>query len=169
MDELDEHIHLLESRINALNKEIDNTNSELTKAREQRKNQSKKFQRIIEDVQPQVRRAGQSPSENDKEEPRKGWNWPLKRDEYLRYGRQLILPGIGLEGQLLLKKARVLVVGIGGLGSPAIAYLAGAGIGTVGLVDGDVVEMSNLPRQILHTTDRVGMSKAVSAVEFAKS
>lgn len=67
-------------------------------------------------------------------------------------------------GQLSLKKAKVLIVGMGGLGSPAAAYLAGAGVGTLGLIDGDVVEESNLHRQILHSTARVGMTKVESAM-----
>jgi adenylyltransferase and sulfurtransferase len=66
-------------------------------------------------------------------------------------------------GQLRLKNASVLIVGIGGLGCPAAAYLAGAGVGTIGLIDGDVVEESNLHRQILHSTARVGMTKVDSA------
>lgn len=95
--------------------------------------------------------------------------WPLESEEYKRYGRQMILPEVGLHGQLRLKKARVLIVGAGGLGCPAAAYLAGAGVGTLGLVDGDTVEISNLHRQVAHGTDRVGMSKVDSAVEYLTS
>lgn len=72
------------------------------------------------------------------------------------------MPEVGLSGQLRLKSTSVLIVGVGGLGCPAAAYLAGAGIGTLGLVDGDTVEESNLHRQILHG-DHVGMNKAKSA------
>ncbi|EFW99752.1 molybdenum cofactor biosynthetic protein [Grosmannia clavigera kw1407] len=90
------------------------------------------------------------------------WRWPLKEEEYDRYARQLIVPGIGMQGQLRLRAASVLVVGAGGLGCPAATYLAGAGIGHIGIVDCDVVETSNLHRQIGHTTDRVGVPKAVS-------
>ena len=70
---------------------------------------------------------------------------------------------IGLEGQLKLKNAKILMIGAGGLGSPACLYLSGAGIGTLGLVDADVVDESNLHRQIIHTEDRVGMNKCQSA------
>jgi hypothetical protein len=72
-------------------------------------------------------------------------------------------------GQLRLKAAKVLIVGAGGLGCPAAAYIAGAGVGTIGIVDGDVVETSNLHRQILHSTSKVGMKKVDSAIEFLKS
>lgn len=72
-------------------------------------------------------------------------------------------------GQLRLKAASVLIVGAGGLGCPAAAYLAGAGVGTIGIVDGDEVETSNLHRQILHSTKKVGMKKVDSAISYLKS
>ena len=75
------------------------------------------------------------------------------------------LANIGMKGQLSLRKSSVLIIGVGGLGCPAAQYLAGAGIGTIGLVDGDVVEWSNLHRQILHNTERVGWLKVDSAIE----
>jgi adenylyltransferase/sulfurtransferase len=112
----------------------------------------------------------------------------LSLDEYKRYGRQMILDGFGLPGQLKLKAARVAVIGAGGLGCPTLQYLVGAGVGMlrceavqerlgmlmslatmftlegyIGIIDFDRVEESNLHRQILHTTDRVGWYKADSA------
>jgi adenylyltransferase/sulfurtransferase len=87
----------------------------------------------------------------------------LAPDEYIRYGRHLILPEIGVDGQRALRRARVLLVGAGGLGSPAALYLAAAGVGTLGLVDFDHVDASNLQRQILHGTKDVGRSKLDSA------
>src|SRR3984885_12512973 len=87
----------------------------------------------------------------------------LSREEVLRYSRHLILPDVGLEGQQKLKAARVLLVGAGGLGSPAALYLAAAGVGTLGLVDFDVVDVSNLERQIPHGTRDVGRPKLESA------
>ena len=83
----------------------------------------------------------------------------LTRDEVLRYSRHLTLPEVGVEGQQRLKAARVLCVGAGGLGSPAALYLAAAGVGTIGLVDVDAVDVSNLQRQIIHGTSDVGRSK----------
>src|SRR5712675_3582420 len=87
----------------------------------------------------------------------------LSNEEILRYSRHLIMPEVGMEGQLKLKNAKVLLVGTGGLGAPLGLYLAAAGVGTIGLVDFDVVDLSNLQRQIIHTTDRVGMLKTESA------
>ena len=88
---------------------------------------------------------------------------PLSHEEIRRYSRHLILPEVGLEGQVKLKQARVLLVGAGGLGSPLALYLAAAGVGTLGLVDFDVVDESNLQRQVLHGTSAVGLPKLESA------
>jgi sulfur-carrier protein adenylyltransferase/sulfurtransferase len=87
----------------------------------------------------------------------------LTAPEIERYKRHLVLKEVGGQGQQRLKGARVLVVGAGGLGSPLALYLAAAGVGTIGLVDFDIVDVSNLQRQILHTTDRVGERKVESA------
>src|SRR5271155_3013589 len=89
----------------------------------------------------------------------------LSNEEIARYSRHLLLPEVGMEGQQKLKAARVLCVGTGGLGSPLAFYLAAAGIGTLGLVDFDVVDSSNLQRQIIHSTKDVGRSKLDSAEE----
>jgi molybdopterin/thiamine biosynthesis adenylyltransferase/rhodanese-related sulfurtransferase len=89
----------------------------------------------------------------------------LSNDEIARYSRHLILPEVGMEGQQRLKAAKVLCVGTGGLGSPLAFYLAAAGIGTLGLVDFDVVDASNLQRQIIHSTKDVGRPKIDSAAE----
>jgi adenylyltransferase/sulfurtransferase len=89
----------------------------------------------------------------------------LSNDDLARYSRHLILPEVGLEGQRKLKAARVLCVGAGGLGSPLAFYLAAAGIGTLGLLDFDVVDVSNLQRQIIHSTEDVGRLKIDSAAE----
>ena len=87
---------------------------------------------------------------------------PLTQTEIDRYKRHLVLKEVGGQGQQRLKSARVLVVGAGGLGSPLILYLAAAGIGTIGLVDGDVVDLSNLQRQIMHSTATLGQPKVES-------
>ncbi|MCV7260226.1 adenylyltransferase/sulfurtransferase MoeZ [Mycobacterium shimoidei] len=87
----------------------------------------------------------------------------LTRDEVARYSRHLIIPDVGVDGQKRLKNARVLVIGAGGLGAPALLYLAAAGVGTIGIVDFDVVDESNLQRQIIHGVSDVGRPKAQSA------
>lgn len=92
-------------------------------------------------------------------------NEELSHDELQRYSRHLIMPEVGLEGQKRLKTAKVLCIGAGGLGSPLALYLAAAGVGRLGLVDFDVVEFSNLQRQIIHSTEDVGRSKLGSAHE----
>ena len=89
----------------------------------------------------------------------------LTNEEVLRYSRHLIMPEVGMVGQQKLKTARVLCIGAGGLGSPLALYLAAAGVGTLGLVDFDVVDSTNLQRQIIHTTDDVGRPKLDSAAE----
>ena len=86
-------------------------------------------------------------------------------DQVSRYARHIILPGIGGQGQQKLMEAKVLVIGAGGLGSPAAMYLAAAGVGTIGLVDFDHVDLSNLQRQILHDTSDVGRPKVASATD----
>ena len=87
----------------------------------------------------------------------------LSHDEILRYSRHLLLPEVGVEGQKQLKRARVLLVGAGGLGSPAALYLAAAGVGTIGVVDSDALDVTNLQRQVLHGTAALGRPKLESA------
>jgi len=87
----------------------------------------------------------------------------LTADEVARYSRHLVIPDLGVDGQKRLKNARVLVIGAGGLGAPTLLYLAAAGVGTIGIVDDDVVEESNLQRQIIHGVGDIGRSKAQSA------
>jgi molybdopterin/thiamine biosynthesis adenylyltransferase/rhodanese-related sulfurtransferase len=92
----------------------------------------------------------------------------LSNEEISRYSRHLILPEVGMEGQQKLKAAKVLCVGTGGLGAPLALYLAAAGVGTLGLIDFDVVDASNLQRQIIHSTETVGMLKVDSAEKMLK-
>ncbi|MGA7078011.1 MAG: molybdopterin-synthase adenylyltransferase MoeB, partial [Terriglobales bacterium] len=93
----------------------------------------------------------------------------LSNDEILRYSRHLIMPEVGMEGQQKLKAAKVLCIGAGGLGSPLALYLTAAGVGTLGIVDFDVVDYTNLQRQIIHTTNDVGRKKLDSAAEKLKA
>jgi sulfur-carrier protein adenylyltransferase/sulfurtransferase len=93
----------------------------------------------------------------------------LSNEEISRYSRHLILPEVGMEGQQKLKAAKVLCVGTGGLGAPLALYLAAAGVGTLGLIDFDTVEASNLQRQIIHSTETVGMLKVDSAEKMLKA
>ena len=88
---------------------------------------------------------------------------------YDRYIRQMTMPEIGKAGQDKLNNAKVLIIGAGGLGSPVSMYLAGAGIGTIGIVDCDKVDLSNIHRQIAHTADRIGQNKAMSAADTIRS
>jgi adenylyltransferase/sulfurtransferase len=93
----------------------------------------------------------------------------LSKQEIERYCRQIVLPEIGLEGQERISKSKVLVVGAGGLGSPCLMYLAGAGVGEIGIIDGDLVDTSNLHRQIIHVTENKGIHKSKSAELFIKA
>jgi len=96
-----------------------------------------------------------------------GYDWvqdhQFSPEQVTRYSRHFLLPEVGEEGQAKLLQAKVLMVGAGGLGSPSAYYLAAAGVGTLGIIDNDVVDLSNLQRQILHTNDRIGMPKTESA------
>lgn len=90
--------------------------------------------------------------------------YPMLLEEYSRYGRQMIVEDIGgVEGQIKLRNSKVLIVGAGGLGCPALLYLAGAGIGQIGIIDNDIVDTSNLHRQVIHSSNKVGMLKCESA------
>lgn len=93
----------------------------------------------------------------------------LSEDQVLRYARHILLPQVGGIGQKKLLRARVLVIGAGGLGAPVLMYLAAAGVGTIGIVDDDDVDLSNLQRQIVHTTDSVGEAKVESAARMLKA
>lgn len=96
-------------------------------------------------------------------------NLDFSESEIQRYSRHILLREVGGLGQAKLRAAKVLLVGAGGLGSPMLLYLAAAGVGTIGIVDDDVVDLSNLQRQVAHTTDRVGMSKVASAAQAANA
>ena len=100
----------------------------------------------------------------------RAWKKPvsLSTEQRQRYSRHLLIPEVGVDGQAKLLGSKALVVGAGGLGSPALLYLAAAGVGTLGIVDFDVVDLSNLQRQIVHTTDRVGERKVASAAQAVK-
>ena len=93
----------------------------------------------------------------------------LTKEQRERYSRHILVPEIGLEGQTKLLEAKVLLLGAGGLGSPTALYLAAAGVGTLGIVDDDEVDLSNLQRQVIHTTDRIGVAKVDSAEESMKA
>lgn len=99
------------------------------------------------------------------------WTKPvvLSKEQKTRYSRHLLIPEVGAEGQARLLGSKALFIGAGGLGSPALLYLAAAGVGTLGIVDFDVVDLSNLQRQIVHTTDRVGRKKVESAAETVRA
>ncbi|KAL3446197.1 hypothetical protein BJX65DRAFT_131551 [Aspergillus insuetus] len=149
MEELDDKCASLRSEIAATEAQLAKLKRELQEAEE-----SARVSRSTNNAQPAT--SGSRPERK----------WPLLEEEYRRYGRQMIVPQVGLQGQLKLREAKVLIVGAGGLGCPAALYLAGAGVGTLGLVDGDTVESSNLHRQVLHRSKNVGKFKVDSAIEY---
>lgn len=110
------------------------------------------YARLLRRVRARARRGAPAPQEG-----------PFAEGEIVRYARHIALREIGGPGQVRLRQARVLVVGAGGLGAPALLSLAGAGVGTIGVIDDDVVEVSNLQRQVIHTDARLGMPKVFSA------
>ena len=91
--------------------------------------------------------------------------YDFSEEELLRYSRHILLQDVGVEGQEKINNAKVLVVGAGGLGAPVSLYLAAAGVGTIGIIDGDVVDLSNLQRQVIHFTKDVDTPKVLSAKE----
>src|SRR5918996_1398116 len=93
----------------------------------------------------------------------------FSEEQIRRYSRHIILPEVGGLGQTKLLEAKVLLVGAGGLGSPAAFYLAAAGVGTLGIIDADVVDLSNLQRQVLHSTETLGVSKVRSASDAIRA
>jgi molybdopterin/thiamine biosynthesis adenylyltransferase len=93
---------------------------------------------------------------------------PLNQEELQRYARHFNLPEVGIAGQEKIQQAKVLCVGAGGLGSPVITYLTAAGIGQLGIIDHDVVDISNLQRQIIHNTASIGQPKVLSAARWAR-
>ena len=128
-----------------------------------------------------MREAGQDGAASQKRKREDGLKWcspgqdslglndQLSTHELERYARHMSLPGFGIEGQAKLKNASVLIVGVGGLGSPAALYLAAAGVGSITLCDGDTVEVTNLQRQIIHAENRVGVAKAQSGFWSCKA
>ena len=92
----------------------------------------------------------------------------FREDQIDRYSRQIILPEVGGRGQKKLLKSKVLIIGAGGLGSPCSMYLAAAGVGKIGIVDNDIVDLSNLQRQILHNAENINKNKVDSALETLK-
>ncbi|KAI1171200.1 adenylyltransferase [Nemania sp. FL0916] len=155
------------SKIEQLKAQISRTEDELQRLRSQLADLETSSQQEAHQPESPPPAATSQPEPTEGKTPQE-WKWPLKEDEYARYGRQLILPSVGIKGQLRLKSAAVLIVGAGGLGCPAAAYLAGAGVGMLGVVDGDTVEASNLHRQIAHSTAWVGAKKVDSLIAYCR-
>ncbi|KAL9044900.1 MAG: hypothetical protein Q9214_001996 [Letrouitia sp. 1 TL-2023] len=159
-------MEVVDDAIQSLRAQIKSTEDQLNQLKRQLEEaERRKEEGIAKDEEQQ---SPAIPLSNSPSQANGHWPWPLQPDEYKRYGRQMILQEIGLQGQLQLKQSSVLIVGVGGLGCPAAAYIAGAGIGTLGLADGDVVEISNLHRQILHNSSTVSKPKVHSAIEYLR-
>ncbi|KAI5253048.1 hypothetical protein E4T42_03097 [Aureobasidium subglaciale] len=160
----------VDARVAALREQVQATEDQLAQLREQlahaeeAQHRAQDAGKLETDWQQEIMGALNNPDHQYYQREQAPQRFGLSNADFKRYGRQLIMPQVGLHGQLRLKAARVLIVGAGGLGCPAAAYLAGAGVGTLGLVDGDTVEESNLHRQIAHSTDRIGMFKVDSAL-----
>ncbi|KAL8759370.1 MAG: hypothetical protein Q9199_000805 [Rusavskia elegans] len=165
MDDLSLTISGYEEEIAQTETRLEKLRSDLAKAEEE---QQQHRLIAVEDIHSHTENASNTlaTQKNGVSETNTVHRWPLEAEEYKRYGRHLILDRVGLQGQQNLKKASALIVGVGGLGSPAAAYLAGAGVGTIGLMDGDVVEISNLHRQIIHSTSTIGDYKVDSAARY---
>ncbi|KAI4242812.1 MAG: hypothetical protein L6R42_010910 [Xanthoria sp. 1 TBL-2021] len=166
MDDLSLTISGYEKEIARTEKRLEKLRSDLAKAKEEEEQQHRLV--VDEDIHSHTENASKTlaTQKSGVSETNAVHRWPLEAEEYKRYGRHLILDRVGLQGQQNLKKASALIVGVGGLGSPAAAYLAGAGVGTIGLMDGDVVEISNLHRQIIHSTSTIGDYKVDSAARY---
>ncbi|KAH0000615.1 Molybdopterin-synthase sulfurtransferase, partial [Aureobasidium melanogenum] len=164
----------VDAQVAALRQQIQATEEQLSHLREQlahaeeAQHRAQDAGKLETDWQQEILGALNNPQHQYYQDQQANQRFGLSNAEFKRYGRQLIMPQVGLQGQLRLKAARVLIVGAGGLGCPASAYLAGAGVGTLGLVDGDTVEESNLHRQIAHSTDRVNMFKVDSAIAYLR-
>jgi adenylyltransferase/sulfurtransferase len=163
---VDAQVVELREQIQATEKQLSQLRAQLVQA-EEAQHRAQDAGKLEEDWKQEILGALNNPQHQSYQKQQQRFS--LTNAEFKRYGRQLIMPHVGLQGQLRLKSARVLIVGAGGLGCPAAAYLAGAGLGTLGLVDGDTVEESNLHRQIAHSTERIAMYKVDSAITYLRA
>ena len=168
MESVNLSIAQLQNEIQQTRLRLNRLESQLAEAEERHHNRSPSPNHHVPSHRPYTVVTAQVNNINAETQPHVPSKWPLGAEDYRRYGRQMILPQIGLQGQLKIKEASVLIIGLGGLGCPAAAYLAGAGVGTLGLIDGDCVEISNLHRQIIHSSSRLGQYKVDSALQHLR-